>query len=120
MVHHCLERWSKALDLPLPVSYHGHRSNYEGGARSPSSRPLVEKKGDYLDGLAQAHVIGQAAAQAKPVQEGHPRVAPYLVWTQGPLEALWRWQLSHGHAGRHFPQQLSDPAFSLQPYDRYT
>ena len=52
----------------------------------PSAR-VGEQRGDELGGLAQAHVVGQAGAEAEPAEEREPAGAPLLVRPQLAVEA---------------------------------
>jgi len=45
--------------------------------------------GQYLDSLAEAHVVGQAASEAEAAQEGHPSQAELLVGAQLAVKAPW-------------------------------
>ena len=54
------------------------------GLRASRDRPglALEKKVDHLDGLAQAHVVGQASSQPELREEPEPANAVYLVRPQ--------------------------------------
>jgi hypothetical protein len=76
------ERWREAGDLLRPVGEQRCRSDQQ--ARHPAVLALEHhEQGDDLDGLAQAHVIGQAGAQAKTRQQMQPAHADLLVGAQG-------------------------------------
>ncbi len=82
------------LDLGLPVAEQGRRADDQGGPR-PLTRLLArlmacleppKVKSDQLDGLAQPHVVGQAAAQAERGELVEPGQAVPLVVAQGGAE----------------------------------
>ena len=92
--------------LPPPVVEHGRRADQQVG-------PVVAllavqlQGGQGLDGLAQAHVVGQAGAQPPVPQESQPRVAQLLV---GPKLA------GEAPGGVH----LLDPALLLKAFQELT
>ena len=64
-----------------------HRGGADQKHRSlDECMPIPLNEGQGLNGLAQAHIIGQAGAQPPFPQEGEPRITPDLVGPQGPLE----------------------------------
>ena len=76
-----LQRRREPLDLRLPVGDQRGRHDEQTGA----GLALLfqgEQQGDDLNGLAQAHVVGQAGAQAELRQEVQPAQAAVLVGPQ--------------------------------------
>ena len=74
-----LQFGSKGGCFPFPVGEHG-------GGRHQQHRALqflfgleVLQEGQQLNGFAQAHVVGQASALVKAMQEGQPAQASLLV-----------------------------------------
>ena len=78
------------LDLGLPVAEQGRRADDQGGpgllARLMACLEPPKVKSDQLDGLAQPHVVGQAAAQAERGELVEPGQAVPLVVAQGGAE----------------------------------
>ena len=114
---------SEPLRLALPVADERHRADEERGPRGdvlsvPGAGGSVEREeGEDLHGLAQAHVVGEHAAEPDPVEEGQPGQPALLVRAQRarearrrryPLEAFVR-------GGR---QQVGDPALALDAEHR--
>jgi hypothetical protein len=76
MVEHA-QLWSEALRLGQPVEDQRLRHHDEGRGLARQAPGL--QQGEHLDGLAQAHVIGQAAAEAEVAQEVEPSQAGSLI-----------------------------------------
>ncbi len=68
-----LELRCEAVRFRVPVADHGQRADHEVG---PRSLDQVRQRGGRL---AEAHVVGEAAAEAEPRQELHPGEATSLV-----------------------------------------
>ncbi len=71
----------EALQLDLPVFNERGRDDDEV-RRTHSLRLSFQEKGDHLHGLAQAHVVGQAAAETKLGEESEPLEAVRLIGAQ--------------------------------------
>ena len=122
-VHRELRR--KARELAVPVAEHAHRRHQErrpdafrlGGALG-DVLSLRLQQGDQLDGLAEAHVVGQARAHAEALEEREPAHACALVGAQGALESLGL--LEHGDLlhGAVRPEDLRDPALGVEAHHR--
>ena len=57
------------------------------GRRLPSwTRPQHEQQREHLDGLAKAHVIGEAGAEAEPGKQVEPADTDLLVWPKGAVQ----------------------------------
>ncbi len=70
-------------DLALPVAQQRGGADQQGrGAPVRALLLPVQQQGQHLDGLAQAHVVGQDAAQAEPGQAVQPGQAAQLVGAQ--------------------------------------
>ena len=88
-------------DLALPVCQQRCRSHEQGrgGGKALGFLPAfgqrrlllqLQQDGDHLDGLAQAHVVGQTRAEAKALQQPEPIHARRLI---GPQLRLETWML---------------------------
>ncbi len=73
----------EAFDLALPVAEQGRRADHEGG----TGVCTAQMEGDEGDGLAQPHVVGEAAAQTERRHGLQPRQAAQLVVAQRRLKA---------------------------------
>ena len=99
--------------LALPVADQRHRAHQQRGV--PPG--LAGDERQQLDGLAQAHVVGQDAAEAELAEEGQPGQPALLVRAQLAGEA---------GRGRHRPQpvvglagqQVAQPAVGVHPDQR--
>src|SRR5690606_10535754 len=98
----------EAADLPFPVAQQGRRAHHEGGSGlfGPFGPQQVQR--DEGDGLAESHVVGQAAAQAQPGHAVQPAQSAQLVVAQGGGQGCWRghWLLSAVGIAEEFPQPL--------------
>ncbi len=74
------QRRREAAGLGLPVVDHGQRAHHEVRART------LEQVGQRGGRLAEAHVVGEAAAQTEAVEEAQPRQAAALVGAQLAVE----------------------------------
>ncbi len=72
----------EAADLGLPVAEQAGRADDQGRARRRRGSVPVQVQRDEGDGLAQSHVVGQAAAEAEAGQRGQPGQAVPLVVPQ--------------------------------------
>ena len=73
--------------LTLPVPDDGHRAHDEGGPPIVGIRLAArEQERDGLHGLAQAHVVGQAATEAEVGHGVEPAQSPHLVGAQRAVE----------------------------------
>ena len=99
--------------LALPVADQRHRAHQQGG---PGRAPGRDER-QQLDRLAQAHVVGQDAAEAELAEEGQPGKPAFLVGAQLAGEARGR---------RHGPQppvglpgqQVAQPAVGVHADQR--
>ena len=80
LLHHQLRRERRRL--PLPVGEHGGGGHQQHGTLQFLLRLEVLQEGQQLDGLAQAHVVGQTGPLVEAMQEGQPAQAPLLVGAQ--------------------------------------
>ena len=71
----------KTANLRLPVENQGSGADHQGGAVVPRLTG-VQQQGDDLQGLAQAHIVGQDAAEAVLLHGFQPAVAGFLVIAQ--------------------------------------
>ena len=83
---------SELLDLALPVADDADRSDDQRRFGQPALFLLEREMRERLDSFAQAHVIGEDAAQVAASQKLQPSQAFLLVRTQRRLEALRRLQ----------------------------
>ncbi len=74
------------LDLALPVAQHGGRAHHE--RRRRGDRGALQVQGDQHDGLAEAHVVGEDAAESEVDELRHPAQALQLVVAQRPVEPV--------------------------------
>ena len=82
----------EALRLPLPVPDQGHRTDQQGWRRRVIRngrvlRVVRPQHREELDGLSQAHVVGEDGADAEPPEERQPGKPALLVGPQGAAEA---------------------------------
>lgn len=82
--------------LALPVAEQGGGTDDERGAGGDGVGLVVQVQSEQGDGLAQAHVVGETAAEAECAHLGQPGQAPLLVLAQRGLEGGG---LGHGGAG---------------------
>ena len=76
--HAQLGHEARGLLLPVPDQRFRHHDE-----RRPRLLAAARRQhGQHLDGLAEAHVVGQAAAEAEAAQEGHPAETLFLVRAQ--------------------------------------
>ena len=100
--------------LALPVADQRHRAHQQRGS---GLRGLRGDERQELDRLAQAHVVGQDAAQAQVAQEGEPRKPALLVGPQRPGEARGRRHRRQPPVG--LPgQQVAEPAVGVHADQR--
>ena len=78
----------EAGQLPLPVAEQRRRTHHQ--RRPRLQRPPVQVQRDHLHGLAQPHVVGQAAAQPQLTHFRQPGQASALIGSQGGPQALGR------------------------------
>ena len=72
-------RRGEAAGLGLPVVDDGQRTHHQVRAGT------IDEVGERRRRLAEAHVVGEAAAQSEPVEEPQPAEAATLVWPQPPV-----------------------------------
>ncbi len=77
----------------------------------------VQQQREQLDGLAKAHIVGQARAQAIARQERQPVEAALLVGTELRAQAIGQRDISDGLAAAHAAQQVADPLIGAQFLD---
>ena len=78
---------------------------------------LVREQGQQLHRLAQAHVVGEHAADADPAEEVQPGQTTRLVRAESPVEGLGRGDGVESLLGPA-RQQVAEPAVRLDPLDR--
>ena len=78
----------------LPSSEVGQTTSV--GTDTGPARVPVQVQGDELDRLAQAHVVGEAAAETERAHLGQPGQTPPLVGAEGGLEAAGFGELACG------------------------
>ena len=108
---------SEPRRLALPVADQRHRAHQQRGAAPVRPGRAGRDERQQLDGLAQAHVVGQDAAEAELAEEGQPGQPALLVRAQLAGEA---------GRGRHRPQpvvgltgqQVAQPAVGVHPDQR--
>jgi hypothetical protein len=81
--------------LAFPGSQQRRRAHHERGACL--CLPPVQVQRDYLNRLAEPHVVGQAAAEPGVAHPGQPGQAALLVWPQRRRQP--RWRLHRGRSG---------------------
>ncbi len=79
----------EARDFGLPVADEGGGDDEEG--RSCVVLLPSEQQCNHLQRLAEAHVIGEAGAEAEAGHELEPSVAFELIGAQGGAEIGWGW-----------------------------
>ena len=84
--------------LGLPVEQQGGGHDHQGWPVQPPGLLFHQQVRQGLRGLAQAHVVGQDAAQVVGAQVLQPGQAVRLVGAQGHSQTLWRWH-GLGRAG---------------------
>ena len=80
------------LRFTLPVRQHGGRSDKQHRTFQLLFCFEVLQEGQQLDGFAQAHVVGEAGALIKAVEEGQPTEASFLVGPELTAESFWCWE----------------------------
>ena len=75
------------FDFGLPVEHQGGRRHNQAGLVGLLRGFQIMQKSDGLQGFAQAHVVGQAAAQTVLVQKSQPVEAVLLIGAQTGVEA---------------------------------
>src|SRR5205823_2614003 len=80
---------SRELSSSLSLRAEGSRAELVEVRRRPYRFALVQQQRDQLDGFPQPHVVRQASADAKAVEEGQPLQAAKLVGAQGATEGTW-------------------------------
>ena len=108
MVHDDLQPGRELLGLGRPVPDHGRGSDHEGGVAAGGGDEVRQDRG----GLAQAHVEGEAAAEAGGVEEPQPRQRLGLVAAEVALEALGVLGRGEGGGGRLL-HEVGGPARAL-------
>src|SRR5438067_10885938 len=81
---------SEPSDLALPVAEQGRGADDERRAGGVGGPLAVQMQRDEGDGLAEAHVIGQAAAETEGRHAGEPAEATELVIAESGLQTGWR------------------------------
>ncbi len=112
MVHQDRQVGREALGFLPPVRDHRHGAQQQRRPHFPAlAFALQEREG--LHGLAEAHVVREAGAEAQFAQEGEPRQAAHLVGSQRADEARWRRKfLELAGAGEAF-ENLAHPAVGI-------
>lgn len=85
-IGHDLERWTPPLELDLPVHQDSRWYNHQVRPPDALLDGQMRQQRDGLDGLAQAHLIGQDAVHAAVVQSGHPVDTKELVLSEWELD----------------------------------
>ena len=75
-----VERRRKALQLGSPVIHERRRAHHERGLSVPRFHARQDMC-DHLQRFAQAHIVGQDAAEAQVLERAEPLVAVDLVAT---------------------------------------
>ncbi len=105
---------SEPRRFPLPVADQRHRA-HDQRRRDLGRRVAAAIEGEQrqdLNGLAQAHVVGEHATETDPVEERQPGQPALLVRPQGSDEAGGRRHALHPLVGSG-RQQLRHPALAL-------
>ena len=119
VMHHHPQTGGKALDLAFPVADDRGGADDQRRADAVSRRfALVQQQGDSLDGLAQAHVVGQASAQSPLPQESQPGIAAHLVRPQPAHKAPGRRQFLQPLPGPQLLQEVIQPARGFDAVQR--
>ena len=84
VVDHGAQAGGESVQLPLPVAEHGRRADDQGGPVVLVT--AVEQVGDQLDGLAEAHVVGEQRPKSELAHAHEPAQARLLVRTQEAVE----------------------------------
>lgn len=84
----CFQARGKAVDFALPLQHDRHRANDENGGRVAVGS-CGEKSGDSLDCFAEAHVVGQAGAEAPAMEKRKPIETASLILAEDAAEAFW-------------------------------
>ncbi len=103
--------------LPLPVADQRHRAQQQRRPGVWISLSFKGFHGQQLDGLAEAHVVGQATAQPQRGQERQPRQATSLVRAQRGGEAV-RWIKRLERLRCRPAEQVAQPAVRVHRGDR--
>ncbi len=115
VVDHHREVGREPGGLLVPVADDGHRADEQ--RRPPLARrarlPFALDQCQGLDRLAQAHVVGQAGAQAPSSEEGQPGIAAELVGPQGAVEAVGRVEQLEARGAFELVEQVVEPARCL-------
>jgi hypothetical protein len=82
----CLEAGAPLLDLHLPVEHDRGGHHNEVGAPVGAVHGQVGEEGDGLDGLAEAHLVGEDPVEVPFVERDEPVQADVLVFSQGVLQ----------------------------------
>ncbi|MNS99907.1 hypothetical protein D3C72_1343220 [compost metagenome] len=122
VVDHDLQVRGEVPGLALPVADERGGANQEprpalGGGKLLGVRLGLEQQGQHLDGLAQAHVVGEAGAEAELAHGRQPGVASFLVRAQGALEVLGRDGALHPIAGAEVRQELAEAPLGRHRHD---
>lgn len=72
--------------LALPVAEQRCRADDERGARGGGVGLAMQVQSEQGDGLAQAHVVGETAAETELAHFGQPGEAPFLIVAQRGLQ----------------------------------
>ena len=75
-----IERRGKALQLGSPVVHERRRAHHERGLSVPRFHARQDMR-NHLQRFAQAHVVGQDAAEAQVLERAEPLIAIDLVAT---------------------------------------
>ena len=70
-----------------------------------------------LDGLSEAHVVGQASAQSVLPKKSEPGETAHLIRPEGTLKTRGRRNLFKACMASQFLEQLADPAFAASLFE---
>ena len=85
-----LERRRKARRLVAPVSQERRRNHEKRRCSRPlgAVATLAQQQCQHLDGLPEAHVVGEASAEAQPRQKTQPAQSLVLIGPQRALQGI--------------------------------
>lgn len=111
-----LELGEELGGLALPVAKDGGGADEEDGAAGQAGAALVAagEQGEELDGFAEAHVVGQASAEAEVREEIEPGVATALVGAEFAGEAGGSGEVANLGGVAEAIDEAGDPAFSAE------
>ena len=107
---------SKTRRFLPPVADHRSGADQEHRAVDAVGAVAFEQR-ESLDGLSEAHIVGQTGAQSVLSKESEPGESAHLIRPQSALKTRrWR-KLFKARMTRQFPQQFADPAFAARLFE---